>query len=177
MNNRMPSKELVLSIRDRYPQGTRVELVSMTDPYTRLRPGDRGTVSMVDSIGTIFVDWDNGSGLGVAYGEDHVKRLQPERARQPGQDYLRSAELSAEQNYNMAPDGLLNNIAPPKADLTDGQTHEELRELVPQTLPAEIQPDGENKPSLLGQVAQYQAEQPEADAAPGGRDTPDERER
>ena len=69
-------------------------------------------------------------------------------------DYLRSAELGAEQNYNMAPDGLLNNIEPPKPDLTDGQTWDELRELAPGALPEEIQPAGE-KPSLLGQLGQY----------------------
>jgi hypothetical protein len=72
-------------------------------------------------------------------------------------DYLRSAELSTEQNYNMAPDGLLNNIAPPKADLTDGQTFEEIRELASETLPKEIQPASE-KPSLLGQIEQRKAE-------------------
>lgn len=45
------------------------------DPYTKLKPGDRGTVSMVDDIGTIFVNWDCGSGLGVAYGEDHIRKI------------------------------------------------------------------------------------------------------
>jgi hypothetical protein len=53
----------------------------MSDPHTTLQPGDKGTVSLVDSIGTIFVDWDNGSGLGVAYGEDRVRRLEPEREK------------------------------------------------------------------------------------------------
>ena len=53
-----------------YPSGCRVELVSMDDPYTKLEPGDQGTVKFVDDIGTIFVNWDCGSGLGIAYGED-----------------------------------------------------------------------------------------------------------
>lgn len=68
--------------------------------------------------------------------------------------YLRGAELDAEQNCNMAPDGLLNNIAPSKLDLTDGQTFEEILALTPETLPKEIQPGGD-KPSLLGQLGQY----------------------
>lgn len=157
MNNRFPPKALVDSLRERYPQGTRVELVSMSDPYTKLQPGDKGTVSVVDSLGTIFVDWDNGSGLGVAYGEDRIKRLEVERAGQPGKDYLRSAELDKEQNYNMVGDGLINNMGPSKPDLTDGQTHEEIRELAPKTLPAEIQ-TREERPSLLGQVEQYKAD-------------------
>lgn len=75
MNYGFPSKDIVERLRRQYPKGTRVELISMNDPYTKLRPGDRGTVSMVDDIGTIFVNWDNGSGLGVAYGEDHIRKI------------------------------------------------------------------------------------------------------
>ncbi len=47
----------------------------MDDPYTKLRPGDQGTVSFVDDIGTVFVDWDSGSKLGVAYGADQIKKV------------------------------------------------------------------------------------------------------
>ena len=50
-----PRKEIVEAVRARYPKGTRVELVSMDDPYSRLKPGDRGTVKSVDDTGTVFV--------------------------------------------------------------------------------------------------------------------------
>ncbi len=73
--NGFPSKETVERLRKRYPKGTRVELVSMNDPYTKLKPGDHGTVTTVDDIGTIFVLWDRGSSLGVAYGEDHIRKI------------------------------------------------------------------------------------------------------
>ncbi len=73
--NGFPSRETVERLRMTYPKGTRVELVSMSDPYARLKPGDRGTVSFVDDIGTVFVRWDCGSGLGVAYGEDHIRKI------------------------------------------------------------------------------------------------------
>ena len=73
--NGFPSKETVERLRKTYPEGTRVELVSMSDPYAKLKPGDRGTVSFVDGIGTVFVRWDCGSGLGVAYGEDHIRKI------------------------------------------------------------------------------------------------------
>lgn len=43
--------------------------------YTKLAPGDRGTVEFVDAIGTIQVRWDCGSGLGVAYGEDVIRKI------------------------------------------------------------------------------------------------------
>jgi hypothetical protein len=73
--NGFPPKETVLRLREQYPPGTRVELIRMNDPYAALKPGDQGTVSFVDDIGTIFVDWDCGSTLGVAYGEDLIRRL------------------------------------------------------------------------------------------------------
>jgi hypothetical protein len=71
--NQFPSKEIVKQLRQSYPKGTRVELIRMNDPYTKLRPGDKGTVNFIDDSGTIFCSWDNGSGLGIVYGEDAVK--------------------------------------------------------------------------------------------------------
>lgn len=50
--------------------GTRIRFVSSTDEMTRLRDGDEGTVDHTDSIGTVHVDWDNGSILGLIPGED-----------------------------------------------------------------------------------------------------------
>ena len=64
------SKELLENYKEIYKKGTRVKLVSMNDPYSRLKPGDLGTVDFVDSMATIHIFWDCGSTLGVAYGED-----------------------------------------------------------------------------------------------------------
>lgn len=50
--------------------GDRVRLVSCSDPYTRLGPGATGTVTFVDSLGTVHVKWDTGSTLGLVPGED-----------------------------------------------------------------------------------------------------------
>ena len=38
-------------------------------------PGTQGTVRGVDDIGTIHVEWDSGSSLGVAYGEDVCRKV------------------------------------------------------------------------------------------------------
>ena len=39
------SKETLQALKERFPQGTRVELVHMDDPYNRkLVPGSKGTV-------------------------------------------------------------------------------------------------------------------------------------
>ena len=70
------SKEALQALRERYPVGTRVELVHMDDPFnTKLTPGCRGTVRIVDDVGTIHVRWDCGSGLGVVYGEDICRKV------------------------------------------------------------------------------------------------------
>jgi hypothetical protein len=53
--------------------GERVELVRTSDPYTRLQPGARGTVTYVDDLGTVHVAWDSGSRLGLMPGEDEFR--------------------------------------------------------------------------------------------------------
>ena len=71
-----PSREVVQRIRETYPVGCRVELIGMgPDPYSKLERGSQGIVNHVDDIGTVFVSWDCGSGLGMAYGEDHILRI------------------------------------------------------------------------------------------------------
>lgn len=69
---RVISKERLQALRERFKTGTRVELLKMDD--VQAPPiGTRGTVIGVDDIGSIMVNWDNGSGLSVAYGEDECK--------------------------------------------------------------------------------------------------------
>ena len=75
MGNQFPNRQTVERLKKQYPKGCRVELVEMDDPYSRLQPGELGTVSCVDDIGTVFVNWDSGSSLGVAYGVDRIKKL------------------------------------------------------------------------------------------------------
>lgn len=73
--NGFPSREVVERLRQQYPAGCRVELISMNDPYATLKPGDQGTVIAVDDIGTVHIAWDRGSGLGAVYGEDRIRRI------------------------------------------------------------------------------------------------------
>ena len=73
---KFPSRQQVERVRKQYPAGTRVELVQMDD--TQAPPvGTAGTVTGVDDTGSILVDWDNGSGLNVIYGEDVVRKICP----------------------------------------------------------------------------------------------------
>ena len=69
---RIPSEETINDLRKTYTEGTRVRLLYMDDIYAPPF-GTLGTVRGVDDIGSILVDWDNGSGLNVAYGADVVE--------------------------------------------------------------------------------------------------------
>lgn len=71
---RVISKEALQALRERFPRGTRVELVKMDDPQAP-PVGTKGTVRGVDDIGSILVAWDNGCGLSAAYGEDICRKL------------------------------------------------------------------------------------------------------
>ena len=71
---RVISKEALQALRERFPKGSRVELVQMDDPQAP-PIGTKGTVIGVDDIGSIMVSWDNGSGLNVAYGEDICRKV------------------------------------------------------------------------------------------------------
>lgn len=59
---------MVTAIND-VARGDRVELVSCADPDAP-PAGTRGTVRLLDDAGTVHVDWDDGSKLGVIPGED-----------------------------------------------------------------------------------------------------------
>ena len=71
---RVPTREIVERIRESYPVGCRVELTRMDD-FHAPPIGTKGTVKGVDDLGSIMVDWDNGSDLSVVYGEDSCKKI------------------------------------------------------------------------------------------------------
>ena len=72
---RVISREALQTIRERFPRGTRVELVQMDDPQAP-PVGTKGTVRGVDDIGSIMVAWDTGGSLSVAYGEDICRKIE-----------------------------------------------------------------------------------------------------
>lgn len=65
-----PKREIVERIRKEYPKGTVIILDHMDDPYRDMPVGMEGVVESVDDTGTIFASWENGSHLGLVYGED-----------------------------------------------------------------------------------------------------------
>lgn len=46
-------------------RGARVRLVRCDDQWTRLQPGELGTVLDTDDLGTVHVVWDSGARLGL----------------------------------------------------------------------------------------------------------------
>ena len=74
----MGSRQEVERLRKQYPEGTRIKLEQMNDPYCPVAPGTMGTVKYVDDVGTIHVKWDDGRGLGLVPGEDSFSVAAPE---------------------------------------------------------------------------------------------------
>ena len=71
---REPNPRMIEAMKKRYQAGARVELLQMDDPQAP-PIGTQGTVIGVDDIGSIMVNWDNGSTLSVVYGEDSCRLI------------------------------------------------------------------------------------------------------
>ena len=63
-------RKLVQRLKETYTPGTRIVLDSMGDDPRPIAPGTKGTVRIVDDIGTVHCDFDNGRRLGLVPGED-----------------------------------------------------------------------------------------------------------
>ncbi|WP_083857208.1 DUF4314 domain-containing protein [Falseniella ignava] len=67
-------KGRVAQLKKKYPVGNRVRLIKMDD--TQAPPiGTTGTVIGVDDIGSLLVQWDNGSSLNVIDRVDEVELI------------------------------------------------------------------------------------------------------
>ena len=72
---RFPSREQIAALRERYPRGTRVELLGMDDPQAP-PTGTMGEVMGVDDAGQILVRWETGSSLNLISGIDSFRIVQ-----------------------------------------------------------------------------------------------------
>lgn len=45
--------------------GQRIRLLFTGDAYTKLLPGELGTIRFIDDLGTFHINWDSGSSLGL----------------------------------------------------------------------------------------------------------------
>ncbi len=75
------------SVKEQYPEGTRIMLIHMGDDPHPIPDGTRGTVDFVDDIGTVFTNFDNGRRLGLAYGEDSYRKLTDEELAEEEEEF------------------------------------------------------------------------------------------
>ena len=101
--NQRPTREQVEFLRRQYPAGTRITLHSMDDPQAP-PPGTKGTVSYVDDMGTIGIEWDNGSALSLIPGENSFSKEAGRSIRSGEKGYT----FFAEQEYTKE-DGTIGN--------------------------------------------------------------------
>lgn len=69
---------LVINVDDvkkTYPKGTRIKLIAYGYSFTNKKEGLLGTVILVDDFGTIHMEWDDGSSVGLIVGEDQFTIL------------------------------------------------------------------------------------------------------
>ena len=71
----MLTQKQIERVKSQYPKGTRIELGEMRGE-SRMTPGLKGVVKMVDDIGQIHVSWENGSGLALNIEEDSFRVIQ-----------------------------------------------------------------------------------------------------
>lgn len=65
MNNYDRLYNIAKRLREQYPKGTRVVLLSMGDDPRPILPGTRGTVDVIDDMATVHCTFDNGRRLGL----------------------------------------------------------------------------------------------------------------
>lgn len=96
MNEYEIQRRMAENTKKLYPPGTRIELISMKDPFAPVPAGTRGTVKFVDSMGTIFPEWDNNRTIGIVPGEDAFRKLT--------QDEIEAENQSESEVEDEAPD-------------------------------------------------------------------------
>ena len=71
-------------LKKAYPSGTRIVLNSMGNDPRPIESGTRGTVAVVDDIGTVHCNFDNGRKLGLIEGEDEFRLLTEQELNEEG---------------------------------------------------------------------------------------------
>ena len=69
--DRIYTNAFIRQLREKCPEGTRIELISLYDPCrATLTAGDQGTITHIDGMGNISVNWDNGIVSNLIYDDD-----------------------------------------------------------------------------------------------------------
>ena len=62
------NRQTLERLRKEYPEGTRVELIRLDDPYRKIPSGTTGTVEYVDDAGQLHTVWNGHGSLAMIYG-------------------------------------------------------------------------------------------------------------
>ena len=66
---------MVTLYKELYPKGTRIEVIAMGDDPSPIEPGTKGTVEVVDDMGTVHCTFDNGRRLGLIPNVDVFQKI------------------------------------------------------------------------------------------------------
>lgn len=100
MNKFEAERRFAQRMKDNYPPGTRIMLLQMGDDPRPIEPNTRGTVAVVDDMGTLHCHFDNGRQLGIVSGEDSFRRLtDQELAEEKDSQKRQLTEMSEDELY------------------------------------------------------------------------------
>ena len=84
--HRFKSKETLVQqkehLRQKYPVGTRIELIQLCNDERDMPPGLRGTVVGMDDQPALLMHWDHGRRLSILPYDDHFRKLTQEEVIQ-----------------------------------------------------------------------------------------------
>ena len=66
--------KMLKQLREEYPEGTRVILESLDDPYRKIPEGTRGGVKFVDDAGQLHTEWEGYGTLALICGVDSWRK-------------------------------------------------------------------------------------------------------
>lgn len=101
LNEYERQRRIAESTKKLYPPGTRIELLSMSDSYAPVPSGTRDTVKFVDSMGTIFPEWDNNRTIGIVPGEDSFRKLTQEEIEAENQSKSEVEDETPDEDSGM----------------------------------------------------------------------------
>lgn len=69
-------------LKEKYPIGTRIKLLEDMGDSQPIKAGEMGTVDFIDSMGSLHMRWDNGSGLAIIPDVDKFEIIkEPEKLK------------------------------------------------------------------------------------------------
>ena len=86
----------ILRIKEKFKPGMKVRCIEYKDEYSSIPEGTIGLVHHVDDIGTVHIEWENGSHLGAVIGIDEIE-IVPQYHIEPIDPIKRNVQLERKQ--------------------------------------------------------------------------------